>query len=120
MASNVYLFGPDQDTALSGLPKYFYGLRRNADGDLFLTRANQLSSTEIIEINMPGPPEDDWDGFEYGVDYLDNVDEDHEIQYANAFFSQYRWDNRSMYYYISDDGSLLVRINQIYEYPEGL
>jgi len=31
-----------------------------------------------------------------------------------------RWDSRSLYYYINDEGQLVVRINQKYTYPTGI
>ena len=120
MAGNTYYFGPDEDALLGGIPKYFYAMRRTEEGDLFLYRFNQLSTNDAITINQPGPPGEDWTEFEYGVDFLDNVDEEHNIQYENLYYSQYRWDNRSMYYYIDANGSLIVRIGQKYVYPVGV
>lgn len=120
MAQSNYFFGPDEDLLLAGVPKYFYGLRRTDDGDLYLERLNQLSTEDSITINLPGPPEEDWVQFEYGVDYLDNVTVNHETQFENLFYNQYRWDNRSMYYYIDENGSLVVRIGQKYTYPTGI
>ena len=119
MASN-YFFGSDEELLLGGIPKYFYGLRRTDDGDLYLTKLNQLSVNDSIVINVPGNPEEDYVEFDYGVDYLDNVATDHSVQFENLFFSQYRWDNRSMLYYLAEDGSLVVRIGQNYVYPTGI
>jgi hypothetical protein len=119
MASN-YFFGSDEELLLGGIPKYFYGLRRTVDGDLYLTKLNQLSVQDSITINNPGAPEEDYVEFDYGIDYLDNVDTDHEIQFENLFFAQYRWDNRSMLYYIDENGSLVIRIGQNYVYPSGI
>ena len=79
-----------------------------------------MSVNDSITINLPGDPAEDYVEFDYGVDYLDNVATDHSIQFENLFFSQYRWDNRSMLYYLAEDGSLVVRIGQNYVYPTGI
>ena len=107
--SGNYIFTSDDAIFGENSPKFFYGLRRNDDGELFLTRNNLIQASTSIVINDPGPPDED---------YVDNVNEDHEVLFSNLFFSQYRWDTRSIYYYVSDDGSFVVRINQKYTYPE--
>lgn len=111
-----YVFQTDDTLFGEGQPKFFYGLRRNQEGELFLTRQNLLTTSDTIVINNPGPPDEDYVEFEYGLDYIDNINEEHEILFSNLFFSQYRWDQRSIYYYLSDDGSFIVRINQKYTY----
>lgn len=116
--SGNYIFSTDDAIFGENSPKFFYGLRRNDDGELFLTRNNLIQASSSIVINNPGPPDEDYVEFEYGLDYVDNVNEDHEVLFDNLFFSQYRWDTRSIYYYVSDDGSFVVRINQKYTYPE--
>jgi hypothetical protein len=40
--------------------------------------------------------------------------------YDNLKWEQYRWDNRSLLYYVNDNGELIVRINQTYVYPTGI
>lgn len=120
MAQNNYLFGLDETTLLGDAPKYFYGLRRTKDGDLYFGKYNTLQPDELIVVNNNGPAEEDYSEFEYGVDYVDNIDENHNIIYENLYFSQYRWDTRSMYYYIDDNGSFIARIAQKYTYEEEL
>jgi len=118
--SGNYIFGADDALLGDDSPKYFYGIRRTQDGELYLTRENLLQTGETIVINNPGPPDDDYVEFEYGLDYVDNVNEEHEILFNNLYFSQYRWDKRSIYYYIAEDGTFVVRINQKYVYPTGI
>lgn len=118
MPSNYYL-GQSPDEALGDSPRYLYLIRRNQDGELFLFRSDQLKDKDSIEINLPGAPEDNFEDFEPGIDYLDGIADDHEVEYANLFFPQYRWDNRPMLYYIDNEGRLTQRINQGYVYPSG-
>jgi hypothetical protein len=103
-----------------GNPRFFYGLKRLDDGTLFFIKIDQLSSTESIELNVPGSNENNYEEFEYGVDFFDGRSaEDHSRPYPNLYFDQYRWDNKNCYYYLDNTGALVVRINQAYTYsPE--
>jgi hypothetical protein len=119
MPSSYYL-GQSPDEALGDSPRYWYALRRNEDGELFLLRSDQLKDKDSIELNIPGPPSENFEDFEPGIDFLDGIRADHEVEYANLVWTQYRWDNRNMLYYVGpDEGRLIQRINQGYEYPEG-
>jgi hypothetical protein len=118
MASNYYL-GTSPDEALGNSPRFLYLIRRNDDGELFLIRSDQLRDKESIELNIPGSPEDNFEDFEPGVDFLDGIDEDHEPVYDNLVWTQYRWDNRGLLYYVNEQGQLVQRINQGYVYPTG-
>ena len=115
-----YVFGSDEQGLLGGSPKYFYGLRRTIEGELYLAKLNQLNDDDIVEINIPGPVEENFVDFEAGVDFVDGRNTDHELEYANLKYEQLRWDNRSLYYYINEEGQLVVRINRKYTYPTGI
>jgi hypothetical protein len=117
---STYYLGQSPDEALGDSPRYWYALRRNQDGELFLLRSDQLKDKDSIELNIPGDPSENFEDFEPGVDYFDGVQADHEVEYDNLVWTQYRWDNRNMLYYISPaDGRLIQRINQGYVYPTG-
>ena len=118
MPSNYYL-GQSPDEALGDSPRYWYALRRNEDGELFLLRSDQLKDKDSIELNLPGAPEENFEDFEPGVDYFDGITSDHEVEYDNLVWTQYRWDNRNMLYYVDNQGRLTQRINQGYTYPTG-
>ena len=53
------------------------------------------------------------------MDYFDGIAADHEVEYDNLVFTQYRWDNRNILYYVDNEGRLTQRINQGYTYPTG-
>jgi hypothetical protein len=116
---STYYLGTSPDEALGDSPRYWYAIRRNADGELFLLRSDQLIDKDTVELNMPGAPAENFEDFEPGVDYFEGVTADHEIEYENLVWTQYRWDNRSMLYYIDSEGRLVQRINQGYTYPTG-
>lgn len=104
-----------------GNPRFFYALRRQDagvnDGTLFFTKVDQLSSTDTITINVPGAYENNFESFEYGVDFFDGRKaSDHSRPYTNLQFDQYRWDGKNCDYYINAAGELIVRINQAYPY----
>ena len=119
MTSNYYL-GTTPDEALGNSPRYLYMIRRNQDGEIFLVRSDQLRDKTAIELNIPGEPIDNFEDFEPGVDYFEGITDDHELEYANLYWPQYRWDNRSVLYYVDDEGQLVQRINQNYNYPSGI
>ena len=110
------------DVLGAGNPRYFYALRRTDSGDLFFSKIDQLQDTDAITINSPGPNAENFEDFEYGVDYFDGrLPEDHSRPFENLYFDQYRWDGKNCFYYINETtGELVVRINQSYTaYPAG-
>jgi hypothetical protein len=117
---STYYLGTSPDEALGDSPRYWYALRRNDDGELFLFRSDQLKDKDSVELNIPGDPAENFEDFEPGIDYFEGITDDHEVEYENLVWIQYRWDNRNMLYYIgSEEGRLIQRINQGYVYPEG-
>lgn len=119
MASN-YVFGRDPSELIGDQPRYFYALRRTDDGELYFARVNQLSREDTIEINNIGDYENNYNDFQAGVDFYEGRDVYHNLVYDNLKYEQYRWDDKSLYYYIDDDGQLVVRTNTKYQYPAGV
>lgn len=117
---STYYLGTTPIESLGESPRYWYALRRNIDGELFLVRSDQLIDNDAYELNIPGPPEEDFTDFEIGIDYLDGIDEEHELVDANMFYPQYKWDDRSVFYYVDNNGMLVVRVNKGYSYPTGI
>jgi len=104
-----------------GNPRFFYGLRRQDEGattgNLYFTKIDQLSSVDTITLNAPGSSDNNFESFEYGIDFFDGrLASDHSRPYPNLAFDQYRWDGKNCYYYINANGELVVRINQVYPY----
>lgn len=118
--SSPYYLGTTPQEQLGDSPRYWYALRRNEDGELFFVRSDQIIDQDAYELNIPGPPEEDFTDFEIGIDFLDGIDDEHEKPKENMFYPQYRWDDRSLFYYVASDGSLNVRINKGYTYPSGI
>jgi hypothetical protein len=119
MSANYYL-GTTPIESLGDSPRYWYALRRNEDGELFLLRSDQLKDKDSIELNSPGSREENFEDFEAGVDFFEGIDSDHNFEYENLVWTQYRWDNRNTLYYINSEGQFVQRINQSYSYPDGI
>lgn len=117
MSANYTGFTPDQ---LYGAVtnRYFYGLRRTDNGELFLSKADQLKSADTITLNNPGDPTQNYPNFEEGQDFYEGRDVNHNLVYENLNYEQFRWDDRNLYYYVNDEGELVVRINQSITYDE--
>jgi hypothetical protein len=115
-----FYFGRDKSDILGDQPQYFYGLKRNDDGEITFTKVNQLSRTDSLMVNNPGDVNNNYDQFEIGVDFYEGRNVYHAILYPNLNFEQYRWDERSVSYYIDATGELVARINTQYTYPTGI
>lgn len=117
MSGNFYVGDTTLVDILGDSPRFFYGLRRTDDGTLYFDKIDQLTSTSTLSVNIPGPNTQNFENFEYGVDFFDGrLATDHTRPYGNLYFDQYRWDSKNCYYYINTNGELVVRVNQTYVY----
>ena len=117
MSANYTGFTPDHIYG-AAKDRFFYGLRRTDNGELFLSKSDQLKTTDSITINTPGDLTQNYPSFEQGQDFYEGRDVNHELVYANLNYEQYRWDDRNILYYVNAEGELVVRINQNYTYDE--
>jgi|688.fasta_scaffold47242_3 hypothetical protein len=113
-----YFLGNTQEQVLGDIPKFFYALRRDTEGNLYFARVNQISG-EPITINNIGDVDSNYEDFTFGTNYFDGIDEDHEPLKENLKYPQYKWEARDLYYYVNAEGELVVRINQKYTYSNG-
>jgi len=109
------------DINQSFIKRYLYGLRRNEDGELFFISIDQLGTDDDeIVINEIGTGDDNYPFFEEGIDFLEGITIDHEIEYPNLRYPQLKWDNRFLSYYIDVNGRLSIKINRNHVYEEGI
>ena len=115
-----HYIGSSPEQIVQGFIKqYFYGMRRNDDGELFLLRVDQLSGEGTATINDIGVGANNFLDFEEGIDYLEGIDADHDVVYENLRYQQIKWDGRLLTYYIDPvDGQFIVRISEDYQYPD--
>lgn len=116
MANSNYYLGSDPQSALGDTPRFFYGIRKNANGSVFLERSDQSKGNDSVQLNTPGAPEGNYNDFETGVDFYEGVDLNHNAVFENLRFGQYRWDDRALFYFVNDEGELVVKINTGHTY----
>tara|TARA_B100000214_G_scaffold319645_1_gene254477 strand:+ start:536 stop:913 length:378 start_codon:yes stop_codon:yes gene_type:complete len=119
---SYYIGTSPTDVIGSFIKRYFYGMRRNDDGELFLIVADQLAGNQdSVTINELGIAEDNFLDFEEGIDFLDGIDANHNIVYKNLRYQQIRWDDRSLVYYVEPNtGQFVQRVTETYVYPDGI
>jgi hypothetical protein len=117
-----YFIGTSPEAVVNGfIKRYFYGLRRNDDGELFLIRIDQLAGDETAVINDVGIGANNFLDYEEGIDFLEGVDIEHNVIYQNLRYPQLKWDSRLLTYYVDPvDGQYIISISQDYEYPENI
>ena len=115
-----YIGSNPTDVANGFIKRYFYGLRRTDDGELYVAKVDQLTSHDSIAINAEGDPTDNYEDFDQGENFFEGRNVNHERLYKNLNYEQFRWDNRNISYYIDDSGNLVARINEDYTYPTGV
>ena len=102
--TNVYLENGVKD-------RYFYGLRRTDEGELYIGKVDQLSANDPITINLPGNIDDNYKEFDQGYDFYEGRDLNHGKPFKNLKYEQFRWDDVNLNYYINDEGEFVVRLN---------
>jgi len=117
-----HYIGNNPESIIEGFIKqYFYGMRRNDDGELFLVRQDQLNGQGTVTINDIGIGENNFLDFEEGIDFLEGIDANHNIVYKNLRYQQMKWDGRLLTYYIDPtDGQFIIRISEDYTYPDNI
>ena len=98
--------------------RFFYGLRRTDNGELFVGKMDQMSTTDSITINTPGDPTQNYPSFDEGQDFYEGRNVNHDLVYNNLNYEQFRWDGRNISYHIDSDGELVARINHSFTYDD--
>ena len=99
--------------------RYFYALRRDDDGQMFIAKVDVASPTDAVAINKPGGTVDNFPDFQDGADFFEGRTPNHNLVYDNLNFEQMRWDDKNIYYFINDEGEFVLRINTPYTYATG-
>ena len=102
--TNVYLENGVKD-------RYFYGLRRTDEGELYIGKVDQLSANDPVTINLPGNIDDNYKEFDQGYDFYEGRDLNHSKPFKNLKYEHFRWDDVNLNYYINDEGEFVVRLN---------
>lgn len=118
----TYYVGNSPQDVLSGyLKRYFYGIRRNDDGELFVIRADQLTGDAVVVINDIGVDENNFLDFEEGINFLEGIDATHDVVHPNLRYPQIKWDGRPLTYFVDPvDGQFILRVGEDYQYPDNI
>lgn len=103
--------------------KFFYGLNRTNDGELTFSKLDfEGGFNEVVIINNLEARSDQEDQYEFqgfAADYFEGRDANHELVNKSLNYEQYKFREEDLYYFIDEtDGTLVVRINDQYIYPE--
>ena len=80
---------------------------------------DKASPTDVIQINRPGGVDGNYTEFQAGESFFEGRNPNHVLVFDNLVFEQMRWDDQNIYYYINDEGEVVLRVNTRYTYPEG-
>lgn len=99
--------------------RFFYGLRRTDEGELFIGKVDQLKNDDALTLNKPGDPTQNYPDFAEGQDFYEGRDVNKGLVYENLNYEQFRWDDRNISYYINSEGELVARVGQDFTYDDG-
>jgi len=99
--------------------RFFYGLRRTDEGELFIGKVDQLKNEDSLTLNNPGDPTANYPDFTEGQDFFEGRDVNKGLVYENLNYEQFRWDDRNIDYYINSEGELVARVGQNHTYDDG-
>lgn len=109
--------GYTPDLILNALSdKFFYGMRRTDEGELFLTKVDLSKKDAAININNPGDPEENYPNFQSGQNFYEGRDINHDIVYNNLNNEQFLWEDSNIFFYVNSEGELVARFNEAYTY----
>jgi hypothetical protein len=123
MGANTYYLGQTPEEYFNKTEKYFYGVKRDSEGFLVVTKVNldtSPDSIDIVNMSTMGALDQTFDMLEEGVDFFEGIDTDRTNNYQGLNFEQYKWSADDLYYYVDGEGRLCVRVNIPYNYSEGV
>lgn len=111
--------GYTPDLILNALSdKFFYGMRRTDEGELFLTKVDLSKKGSAININNPGDPEENYPNFQTGQNFYEGRDINHDIVYDNLNNEQFLWEDSNIFFYVNSEGELVARFNEVFTYDD--
>ncbi len=104
-----------------GQKTFFYGFSRTNDGELTFTKVDFLAgygqTVVINDLELRDDQETQYDFPGFDQDYFDGRGSNHERVNESLKYEQYKFRSEDLYYFIDEDGQLVVRINEEYTYP---
>ena len=114
--AQVFGVGIDELQKSLANSRYFYGLRRTENGELYMVKADLLELEDGVQLNRPGNIDANYNNFSRGEDFFEGRDRQHRKVYQNLVYEQYKWDGRNLFYYVNKDGELVLKVNEAQTY----
>jgi hypothetical protein len=107
----------------SSAKKFFYGLSRTNDGELTFSKLDFEGGFDeeviINDLTLRDDQEEQYEFQGFTTDYFDGRNAQHILVNKSLKYEQYKFREEDLYYFIDEtDGTLVVRINDEYIYPE--
>ena len=115
--AQVFGVGIDELQRTLANNRYFYGLRRTDQGELYMVKADLLKLEDGVQLNRPGDIDENYNNWSRGEDFFEGRDQQHRKVYPNLVYEQYKWDGRNLFYYVNSDGELVLKVNEAHTYP---
>jgi len=97
--------------------RFFYGLRRTEQGELYMVKSDLLRLEDGVQLNRPGNVDENYNNWSRGEDFFEGRDQQHRKVYPNLVYEQYKWDGRNVFYYVNSEGELVLKVNEAHTYP---
>ena len=113
MANGPYIIGGSSDTSAN----YFYALRRDDDGNLFIRRDDIANDNLTAQVFVGDKPEE-FDGNFLGIDFDAGRNDDHTLEYPDdqVIYEQWYWDTSLASYFLDSEGYLTISYGQEYKF----
>jgi len=112
--ASPFVLGAESGSS-SGDLRYFYALRKDDDGTLYVSRVDLNTKGDAVDL-FPNLPPAEFEGFTIpGDDYFDNRDAtDKTLTHPRdqVKYEQWRWDERLLSYFINEDGVFTIAIGE--------
>jgi len=98
---------------------YFYGLKRDDAGNLYFGKVDLTSTSDsvtLVDLTKRSGTEAQYEFPGVGSDYFEGRNADHTLVNPSLNYEQYKWTAENMYYFLNDQGQLVLRINNTYSY----
>ena len=115
--AQVFGVGIDELQRTLANNRYFYGLRRTDQGELYMVKADLLKLEDGVQLNRPGDIDENYNNWSRGEDFFEGRDQQHRKTYPNLVYEQYKWDGRNVFYYVNSEGELVLKVNEAHTYP---
>lgn len=115
--AQVFGVGIDELQKTLANNRYFYGLRRTDAGELYMVKSDLLRLEDGVQLNRPGNIDENYNNWSRGEDFFEGRDQQHRKTYPNLVYEQYKWDGRNLFYYVNNEGELVLKVNEAHTYP---